>query len=305
MSQWNDLLDERNSLENKWRKKYLQMLQRYTKRDVIVYYSSWQTKSAPDDVLSISQDDRTSFQCAIDSMLPETDKLDLILHTPGGDIQATKMIVQALRQKYDHIRVIVPITAMSAGTMIALSSDEIWMSTISNLGPIDPQIFLSSIRAFIPAQEIENVIEAAKKDMQSGKNVNYWVYELQKYPAAIYQMSQNATKLSKSMTNQWLTKWMFRRDPNGQEKADRIQKYFSDYHSHLTHGNHITYQELTDSVPDLRVNLLEDDLKLKYHVYNVLHCYDIYLMNNPAVMKICEGHRMIGRLKIFSGPQRQ
>jgi membrane-bound ClpP family serine protease len=46
--------------------------------------------------------------------------LDLILHTPGGEINATEQIVFYLREVFNgDIRAIVPHLAMSAGTMIA------------------------------------------------------------------------------------------------------------------------------------------------------------------------------------------
>lgn len=67
--------------------------------------------------------------------------LDLILHTPGGDTAATQSIVNYLYNFFNgDIRVIVPLTSMSAGTMIACASKEIIMAKHSNLGPVDPQI---------------------------------------------------------------------------------------------------------------------------------------------------------------------
>jgi ClpP class serine protease len=66
--------------------------------------------------------------------------LDLILHTPGGDMAATESLVDYLRQMFGKdIRAIVPQIAMSGGTMIALAWKEILMGKHSNLGPIDPQ----------------------------------------------------------------------------------------------------------------------------------------------------------------------
>src|SRR5690554_5873394 len=177
MANWNELIAERNNYDVTLRKNFLEKLHTKTNRDIIVYYSAWQTKNAPADLLSISQDDRIGFQSILDGNT-DNKRLDLILHTPGGDIQATKMIVSALRQKYDNIRVIVPITAMSAGTMIALAADSIVISSIGNLGPIDPQLFLGSINAFIPANEVGKVIKKAQSDLNQGKNVNYWYYEL-------------------------------------------------------------------------------------------------------------------------------
>jgi ClpP class serine protease len=67
--------------------------------------------------------------------------LDLILHTPGGEINATEALVNYLRYAFDgNIRALVPHQAMSAGTMIALACKSIVMGAHSSLGPIDPQV---------------------------------------------------------------------------------------------------------------------------------------------------------------------
>ena len=65
----------------------------------------------------------------------EETKLDLILHSPGGSSDAAQSVVEYMRQRFDHIRVFVPVAAMSAATMIALSCDEIVMGKHSQLGP--------------------------------------------------------------------------------------------------------------------------------------------------------------------------
>lgn len=101
---------------------------------------------------------------------------------------------------------IISITAMSAGTMIALAADEIMMSHMSNLEPIDLQILLDSINSFIPANEIGKVMEKAQKDINEGKNRHYWQYELTRYPAALNMVSKNIIKQSNLMTKEWLKK---------------------------------------------------------------------------------------------------
>ena len=50
------------------------------------------------------------------------DKLDLIIHSPGGSVEAAEQIVNYLRAKYAHIRAIIPHSAMSAATMIACAA---------------------------------------------------------------------------------------------------------------------------------------------------------------------------------------
>ncbi len=66
--------------------------------------------------------------------------IDLILHTPGGLVLAALQIAEAIHLHKGKVTVFVPHYAMSGGTLIALSADEIVMSRHSVLGPIDPQL---------------------------------------------------------------------------------------------------------------------------------------------------------------------
>jgi ClpP class serine protease len=62
--------------------------------------------------------------------------LDMVLHTPGGLVLAALQIAQAVRDHKSKVTVFVPHYAMSGGTLIALSADEIVMCKHSILGPI-------------------------------------------------------------------------------------------------------------------------------------------------------------------------
>lgn len=65
---------------------------------------------------------------------------DLILHTPGGLVFAAQQISRIIRQYPGTVRAYVPIYAMSGGTLLSLSCDEIHMSETACLGPVDPQL---------------------------------------------------------------------------------------------------------------------------------------------------------------------
>jgi ClpP class serine protease len=65
---------------------------------------------------------------------------DLIIHTPGGLVLAAEQIARALQSHAAPVTVMVPHYAMSGGTLIALSADQILMSPSAVLGPVDPQI---------------------------------------------------------------------------------------------------------------------------------------------------------------------
>jgi ClpP class serine protease len=66
--------------------------------------------------------------------------IDLILHTPGGLVLATEQIAMALCRHPGKVTVFVPHYAMSGGTLLALSADEIIMDENAVLGPVDPQL---------------------------------------------------------------------------------------------------------------------------------------------------------------------
>ena len=51
------------------------------------------------------------------------ESLDLIIHSPGGSIEAAGAFVTYMRTKFSDIRVIIPQAAMSAATMIACSAN--------------------------------------------------------------------------------------------------------------------------------------------------------------------------------------
>jgi Serine dehydrogenase proteinase len=65
-------------------------------------------------------------------------KLDLFLYTRGGDVNAVWPLVTLLRDFTDHLTVLVPYRAHSAGTLVAFGGDRIVMGRMGELSPIDP-----------------------------------------------------------------------------------------------------------------------------------------------------------------------
>jgi ClpP class serine protease len=73
-------------------------------------------------------------------LTPPDQPIDLILHTPGGLVLAAEQIAHALAEHKGKVTVFVPHYAMSGGTLIALTADEVVMDPNAVLGPVDPQI---------------------------------------------------------------------------------------------------------------------------------------------------------------------
>jgi ClpP class serine protease len=73
-------------------------------------------------------------------LTPDEQPIDLILHTPGGLVLAAEQIAHGLVEHKGKVTVFVPHYAMSGGTLLALTADEIVMDPHAVLGPVDPQI---------------------------------------------------------------------------------------------------------------------------------------------------------------------
>src|SRR5690606_33670691 len=58
----------------------------------------------------------------------------------GGSPEATERMVSLLRSRFDDVAFLIPHSAYSAATMLALSGNEIILHPSATLGPIDPQV---------------------------------------------------------------------------------------------------------------------------------------------------------------------
>jgi len=95
--------------------------------------------------------------------------LYLILHTMGGDADAAYHIGIRLQQyvaQEKSFYTIIPRYAKSAGTLLACAANKILLTPIAELGPIDPQIYVTETGRWISAKAIRGslreVIETCK-----------------------------------------------------------------------------------------------------------------------------------------------
>src|SRR5262249_18981403 len=74
----------------------------------------------------ISRDDTIGFADLL-YKLRSAAPLDLLLHTPGGDIDAAEKLISMVRAKVENarLRIIVPDFAKSAGTLMTLGADRL------------------------------------------------------------------------------------------------------------------------------------------------------------------------------------
>lgn len=67
-------------------------------------------------------------------------KIDLFLYSPGGVTIAGYAFVNLFREFCDEFNVIIPFKALSCATLIALGANEIVMTKMGQLSPIDPSV---------------------------------------------------------------------------------------------------------------------------------------------------------------------
>jgi ClpP class serine protease len=73
-------------------------------------------------------------------LTPDDMALDVIIHTPGGLVLSAEQIAMALKRHTARVTVFVPHYAMSGGTLLCLTADEVVMDPNAVLGPVDPQL---------------------------------------------------------------------------------------------------------------------------------------------------------------------
>lgn len=291
MPAWNEVLQEIAQADaelrsisplDKVRRSYLAELHKKTGRNVIAYYSGWLQRPSRNPSLSISDDDMNAFMMCVHKM--DCSKgLDLIIHTPGGSIPAIEAIVKYLRSKFGtDIRAFIPQLAMSAGTMMACSANQIWMGKQSSLGPIDPQLNNIPCRGVV--NEFEQAISEIKKDPN---RLAIWQLVIGKYHPTFLGECQRLITWSETMVADWLMTGMFESDRSRKSKSSTIAKTLSDHGANSLHSRHISMQEA--QAMGLNIKELETDQELQDCVLTIHHAFCHTFAQAPAV-KIVENH---------------
>ena len=299
MPNWNEVLQEIQTAVNAGvhqsqtaidiiRRSYLEKLHRKTGRNIIAYYSAFLSKPNIEQS-SILDEDKNGFMMAIHG-IDRKIGLDLILHTPGGDIAATESIVNYLHKMFgNNIRAIVPQIAMSAGTMLACSCKTILMGKQSNLGPIDPHL------SGIPAHGVLAEFERAYKEITADPNkAVIWAQIISKYHPTFLGQCENAISWSESFVREQLKTVMFNGMKDAETKANDITERLSNFHDNKTHARHIHLDECKKM--GLNIEEIENDPDLQDLVLTVHHSYMHSLMSTAA-FKIIENHKGVAFVK--------
>jgi hypothetical protein len=202
---------------------------------------------------------------AVEDISNKQDKLAVILETQGGYVDVARRIAATLRHHYTYIDFFVPNHAMSAGTVLAMSGDAIFMDYYSVLGPIDPQIpRREGGEGLVPALgylvQFERLLEKSHQGQLSDAELAFLLKKFD--PGELYQYEQER-ELSIELLKEWLVHFKFKdwtitetrkipvTDEMRLKRAEEIAKALNDTARWHSHGRGIT------------MTILRDELKLK------------------------------------------
>lgn len=218
--------------------------------------------------------------------------LAVILDTPGGVVEVVERIVRVLRHHYSEVKFIIPDKAMSAGTVLAMSGDDILMDYHSCLGPIDPQ--LEKDGRLVPALSYLSQFEALIEKSHDETLSTAEVVLLQKLDLAELHQFALARDLSINLLKKWLTSYKFKdwavteteRTPvtpeMKEERATWIAHRLNDHERWLTHGRGIDMRTLRDELR-LRIEDFGENSELKKAIWDYFWFLRDHMARNGLV----------------------
>lgn len=284
------------------RRKYLKALSKKTGRATIVYATAWlENREVPNGAaLSINPGDVQGFMEAVSNVGER--ELDLIVTSPGGSAEATESIMDYLRTRFDHIRFIVPVAAMSAATMMALACDEILMADHSQLGPIDPQftLFTPEGPRSAPGQAIVDQFEMAKNECRDPANIGAWMPLLRSLAPGLLAQCRHQRAMAEEFAETNLARYMFAGEADAADKSKAAATWFANFTAFKSHGRRVGRVEA--QAQGLKVKRLEDDDELQDLVLSVHHAVR-HTFGHTGTTKLIENHH--GRAYIEMTQQTQ
>lgn len=239
------------------------------------------------------------FRVAIENIRKNSKEkhLTVMLETRGGFMETVERMVSVMRKHYGSVSFVVPNYAYSAGTILVLSGDRIYMDYYSVLGPIDPQYLSEDGKGYVPGsgylakfKELAEAINAstAQSDNAHRAELNYLVNKFD--PAKLFEIEQSI-KHGQSLIAKWLPKYKFKNwtktqkrgrrvTPNmRKERAEEIAKTLGAAEKWHSHGRGISMRDLESDEVGLQIDDFGEDDTLSEIIRNYHGLCVDYLSN--------------------------
>jgi len=185
----------------------LRLIGEYNKlRNTFLFvYASAISKQIP--AISLIEDDYYTIYGMLS--LVNSKRCDVYLETPGGSGETAEEIVRFLRDKFEDVDFVISGEAKSAGTIMALSGNNILMTNSGSLGPIDAQIKIG--RSVQSAYDyMEWVKEKRVEALKMGKLNPFDATMVAQISPGELNGVGNALDFAKDLVTDWLPKYKFK-----------------------------------------------------------------------------------------------
>ena len=215
-------------------------------------------------------------------LLPDTDKKEIlvvILQTSGGLAEVAERIIETIRDRYSKLYFVIPDYAMSAGTILAMGGDKIYMGYSSSLGPIDPQIFQGD--RFLSALGYLNEYDDLNKKAKKGDLTTVEFSLINQMDLSFLYECKQAKKLTVDLIKKWLPQYMFKDnndspDAKVKQAEDIASKFGSEeWRSHTRMLSRETVKNI-----GLNIDNIEDNQNLMLSVNRYASLLDDFLLQN-------------------------
>jgi len=165
--------------------------------------------------------------------------LCIVLHTSGGDADAAYHIAIRLQDLAGKKRLIVavPRLAKSAGTIIACAGDVIYATPITELGPVDPQVYMPSTGRYVSARTIRDSLRQAIETLREAGTANPLTIEKVLSSIPIAEMGDYESLLNhvKKLLKEVISRRMKRaREEEAEAIAETLTRGY-EYHGKVIH----------------------------------------------------------------------
>jgi hypothetical protein len=248
-------------------------------RPLLVYAVDFNAGGA---LTHIDQGDVDGFTDLISAVAADSESADVLIHSPGGSPEATERIVALLRNRFKDVQFLVPHSAFSAATMLALSGNKIILHSSATLGPIDPQL------NGIPARSIRRGFDKVRDLLQrEGPDaLPAYIPLIEKHSLEMLEICDDSTLLSKELVREWLGKYMFGGRDDAAETIERAVDFFASYDTHKTHSRPLMFEKL--KTLGLEISIADKQLsELMWEAHVLLNAF---FTHTPFVKVFENGH---------------
>lgn len=235
----------------------------HTGRDLFVYATDFAKAKQAD--ISLSQEDYFLFQDILRNS-PER-VVDVYIETPGGSGEAAEEIARFLHKEFEEVNFVIAGEAKSAGTILALSGDNIYMNSTGSLGPIDAQVMIG--RSMVSAYDYKAWVDDKREEAAMNGKLNPFdaIMVSQVSPGEIYGVL-NSLQFAVDLVKEWLPKYKFKNwnktetrglDVTEDMKKERAEAVTEKLCNHMNWHSHGRSLKIEDLSAELRIEDIDKD----------------------------------------------